>query len=357
MTSVDTAGAGVAGSALAALVASRLGEARAAALLAGMDLHPDLLVAPGGGVPRAVIAQALGAVLLDELLDRVPSGAAYVADRLSAGGTVFLDHGAVRTVAGVDCGALAPGQDGLVPVLSALGYAHRYTYELTALRMTGRSWCHVDLAAAVPQYFVSELHAQRFSEGFQEAAGRVLASSGDPVTEAAGTALARLGADRSLPLDSAVALLPVLVACFARQHDDPAVADYEVLLAESAEMAWIATEGTVFNHATDRVADVTAVAEAERAAGRPIKDEVEVSGTGRILQTAHRAAVVERTLRADDGSSVRRQVPGSFFEFITRQELPDGSGPDLAFDAANAQQIFAMTRSEGPGGARPGPPA
>ena len=43
-------------------------------------------------------------------------------------------------------------------------------YELTSLRMTGRSWCHRDLPADIPQYFVSELHADRFSEPFQEAA-------------------------------------------------------------------------------------------------------------------------------------------------------------------------------------------
>jgi len=337
----------VADSALFALVAAHVGDARAVELLGGLELHPHVLGPADDGVPRAVIAQALGVALLDDLLGRVPSAAAYVADRLVGGGTVFLDHGAVRTVAGVGCGELSPGQESLAPVLSALGYAHRFTYELTRLRMTGRSWCHLDLPAAVPQYFVSELHAERFSESFQRAAGRVLGSSRDPVSPDARTALAHLGAAGTLPLDRAKGLLPMLVACFGRQHDDPAEADYEALLAESAEMAWIATEGTAFNHATDRVADVVEVAEAERAAGRPIKDEVEVSGSGRILQTAHRAAVVERTFRAADGSTVRRQVPGSFFELITRRALPDGSGPDLAFDAANAQQIFAMTRSPG----------
>ena len=100
------------------------------------------------------------------------------------------------------------------------------------------------------------------------------------------------------------------------------------------------------NHMTDRVADVSAVAAAERAAGRPIKDTVEVSGSGRVRQTAHRAAQVTRLFPtgASGGHAVSLQVPGSFFEFITRDPLPDGSGPDLAFDAANAQQIFAMTR-------------
>ncbi|MGI8685556.1 MAG: 2-oxoadipate dioxygenase/decarboxylase family protein [Acidimicrobiales bacterium] len=341
------------GSALHTLVASRLGDVRAGDLLAGLELHPDVLAPAGATVPRAVLAQALGMLLLDDLLARVPSAAAYVADRRAGGGTVFLDHGAVRTVEGVDCGALPSGQEGVTRVLSALGYAHRYTYGLTRLGMTGRSWCHLDLPAAVPQYFVSELHAERFSEPFREAAARVLSTSVDPVDDAAGADLARLAADGALPADRAAALLPVLAACFGRQHADPAVDDYEALLAESAEMAWIATEGTVFNHATDRVADVVSVAEAERVAGRPIKDQVEVSGTGRILQTAHRAAVVERTLRAADGSRVTRPVPGSFFEFITRRALPDGSGPDLAFDAANAQQIFAMTRSAGPEAAAP----
>ena len=336
-------------SALSTLVATIVGDERATTLLAGMELHPSLLEPPSDAVPRVVLAQALGVLLMDELLQAVPSGAAYVADRLAAGGTVHLDHGAVRTVRGVPTGSLAEGQASLVPVLSALGYGHRFSYDLTALRMTGRSWCHQDLPAHVPQYFVSELHADRFSEGFQAAAARVLASSRDPVTDEAQADLTRLTLGGALSMDRCAALLPVMLGCFRRQHDAPAVADYEQLLAESAEMAWIATEGTVFNHATDRVADVVAVAEAERRAGRPVKDEVEVSASGRIIQTAHRAPLVERALQADDGATVVRQVPGSFFEFITRLPLPDGTGVDLAFDAANAQQIFSMTRAAGPG--------
>ena len=328
------------------LVAAHLGPERAGQLVGGLHLHPSLLVGPadtGGTVPRAVISQALGVLLLQDLLDRVPSAAAYAEDRVATGGTLFLDHGAVRTVTGVDCGALPPGQDALARVLAPLGYVHRFTYDLAALRMTGRSWCHQDLPAHVPQYFVSELHADRFSPAFQAAAARVLGTSTDPLDDVANAHLARVGARRELEPAQAEELLPALVRCFGRHHEDPDEADYEALLAESDEMAWIATEGTAFNHATDRVDDVTAVADAERAAGRPVKDQVEVSGSGRILQTAHRAVTVERSLRRD-GGTVTRRVPGSFFELITRHPLPDGSGPDLAFDAANAQQIFTMTR-------------
>ncbi len=108
------------------------------------------------------------------------------------------------------------------------------------------------------------------------------------------------------------------------------------------------------NHMTDRVADVSAVAATERAAGRPIKDSVEVSSSGRIRQTAHRAAQVRRSFPSgtEGGDVVSLGVPGSFFGVHHRRTpLPDGSGPDLAFDAANAQQIFAMT---GGGAGAPG---
>src|SRR5690606_34390782 len=118
---------------------------------------------------------------------------------------------------------------------------------------------------------------------------------------------------------------------------------HDVLRAESAEMAWIATEGTTCNHCTDRVDNVVAVADAERARGRPIKESVEVSTSGRVRQTAHRAATVVRRLPTLEGDVVEREVPGSFFEIISRDPLP-GGGLDLAFDAANATGIFAMTK-------------
>ncbi len=301
-----------------------------------MELHPALVEAPAA--TPAVVAQALGILLFDGLLDRVPSGAAYAEDRVAAGGTLFLDHGAVRTVTGVDCGELPEGHRSLTRALEKIGYEHGETYDLGRLGMTGRSWRHRDLPEHVPQYFVSELHAERFSPGFQAAAARVLGTSRDPL---AGVALDDLSADLSAdPASLLPTLVATLVACVRRHHDPPSLADYETLLAESAEMAWIATEGTAFNHATDRVPDVVALAETERAAGRPIKDGVEVSRSGRVIQTAHRAAPVERAFA---GGEVRT-VPGSFYEFITRLPLPDGSGIDLAFDASNAQEIFTMTR-------------
>jgi hypothetical protein len=119
--------------------------------------------------------------------------------------------------------------------------------------------------------------------------------------------------------------------------------DYETLKAESAEMAWISTEGNAFNHATDRVADVFATAEAQRVAGRAIKEKVEVSTSGRVRQTALIADKVTRGFIDADGQRVERVVPGSFYEFISRDLFPDSKRLDLAFDTGNATGIFNVT--------------
>ena len=143
-----------------------------------------------------------------------------------------------------------------------------------------------------------------------------------------------------------MALLPQLVACFDRQHAEPHWTDYQTLLAESPEMAWISTEGNAFNHATDRVTDLVALAQAQRDVGRPIKDRIEVSASGRVQQTAFRADPVRRRFVGDTGW-IERDVPGSFYEFIQRAPLPAALGQtmglDLAFDAGNATGIFGMT--------------
>ncbi|WP_323122670.1 DUF1338 domain-containing protein [Burkholderia alba] len=300
-----------------------------------------------GVVTRAELAQALNMALFADLLARVPTGRAYTGDVARDGGRVTFDHGALRTVRWASCGALPPGEAAFTRILRPLGYRLNGTYPLDRLKMTGRSYAHLDAPDQIAQYFVSELHPERFSEGFRQAVTRVLGTSVDPLTPQAVATLAELERDACLPLADACALLPVLARCFGRQHATPRLADYEALLAESAEMAWIATEGNVFNHATDRVADVDAVAAAQRALGRPIKAAVEVSKSGRVRQTAFRADPVRRRFVGAAGETVERDVPGSFYEFITRDVVEDRESGraalDLGFDAGNATGIFKMT--------------
>ncbi|HVW70919.1 MAG TPA: DUF1338 domain-containing protein [Steroidobacteraceae bacterium] len=318
-----------------------------AALLHTVHVSPFVVGRVGNDVPRAVLAQALNLLLFRDLLARVPTGRSYVEDVVAQGRRVVFDHGALRTVALGGMGALPAGEAAITRVLRPLGYKMSRVYPLDRLGMTGRSYTHLDFPEELPQFFVSELHPERFSPAFQEAVERVTASSRDPLSDEAKRALQELSVRGSLSFDEVRTLLPELVTCFQRQHANPSWSDYETLRAESAEMAWIATEGNVFNHATDRVACLKDVVAEQRRLGRPMKDTIEVSRSGRVRQTAFRADPVEREFVGEDSGVVRRSVPGSFYEFIQREKMRDAvTGHwrlDLAFDSSNAQGIFKMT--------------
>jgi len=329
------------------LLSKLLGREKADALFSTLNFPSILADWEAGIVTRAELAQAMNMALFEDLLTRSPNGRAYTQETIAQGGAVYFDHGALRTVRWTHTGALPPGEAAFTRILRPLGFRLNGRYPLDKLGMTGRAYAHEDAPDEIAQFFVSELHPERFSPAFQQAVTNVVGTSKDPLTPRALAQLWELERDGALPLDAAHELLPVIVGAFARQHDVPSEADYATLLTESAEMAWIATEGNAFNHATDRVADVFALSESEKAKGRPMKPDVERSRSGRVFQTAYRADIVARTFRAADGTLVTREVPGSFYEFITRKREFDQATrswmTDLRFDAGNAQGIFKMT--------------
>ncbi|WP_369059275.1 DUF1338 family protein [Caulobacter sp. 73W] len=332
---------------LARLLTTALGPDAAADLLATLELESVLTSEAGAAVSRGVFAMAMNGVLFHDLMGRVPTGAAYVGDRKAAGEKVVFDHGALRTVRFADgpTGALPGGIEAFTRIFEPLGYRQAGLYPLDRLKMTGRAYAHLDHPEGVPQFFLSELHVERFSPEFQDAAGRVFGTSRDPLGAEAVAALAAFAKDGRAPMDLAEKALPQIVAAFAVTHDVPALSDYQALKAESAEAAWISTEGASFNHATDRVVDVEATAEGQRQLGRAVKDRIEISGSGRVRQTAFRADHVDRHFVDADGGQVVRKVPGSFYEFITRDIDPATGQMDLAFDTGNAQGIFKMTEA------------
>ncbi|HEY1125365.1 MAG TPA: DUF1338 family protein [Sphingobium sp.] len=328
------------------LAAAILGQDRADYALSVLEIAPALL-ADGPRASRAQVAMALNLVLFARLLDDVPTAARHVAGVAARGERLCFDHGALRTIDG-PTGALPAGHAAFARLLEPLGYEVAGLYPLPRLRMTGRAYAHRDLPEAVPQFFVSELHVADLPEDAQAAAARIFGTSRDPIGKTEQALLDALAAaptsDAACDLDLARAGLPGLARAFGRQHDTPALADYETLRDHSAEGAWIATEGNAFNHATDRVPDVAALAERLRTDSWPIKDRLEISANARVRQTAFRADMVTRRFRLADGRTAERTVPGSFYEFISRDIDPATGRLDLTFDSGNATGIFAMTR-------------
>jgi hypothetical protein len=292
---------------------------------------------------RAQVAMALNAALFLDLLDRVPTAARYVSEMRARGEPIVFDHGALRTIDG-ETGALPAGHAAFLRFLAPLGYEVRGLYPLPALTMTGRAFVQVDLPETVPQFFVSELHMDQLAQPAQAAAVKVFGASTDPLGEAEWLALNSIGRHGDCTIEEGTVILRGALRAFERQHPVPALDDYQALLAHSKEGAWIATEGNAFNHATTRVPDVQSHAEDLKAAGYPLKPSVEISRNGRVRQTAILADKVVRPFRLADGSETKIDVPGSFYEFISRDVDPETGKLDLTFDSGNATGIFAVTR-------------
>ena len=329
-----------------ALVAAIIGQEGCDRLAATLQPMLPATVGELDQVSRAQFAAALNMLLFADLLDRVPTAAAHGAEVRAEGRRICMDHGAIRTVALVegDTGALPRGEQAVRRILEPLGYEDAATYPLPALRMTGRAYRHRDHPETIPQFFVSELHVEAFDEAFATVAARVFGASVDPLDGEAKGALAAYATGEALPFDHAVHVLPKIVAAFDRHHPPASLDDYDALKRGSKEAAWIATEGNAFNHATDRVDDVAALAGTLKEAGWPMKERLEISGNGRVRQTAFRADMVERSFATPSGAEHRMMVPGSFYEFISRDPDPETAGLDLSFDSGNATGIFHMTK-------------
>lgn len=334
-------------SVLQSVLTPNIGLARTERLLDILEIPAAILAQTGPQASRAAIAQALNMLLFEDLLDRVPAAKTYATDCRLESRRIMHDHGAVRTVSLQGMGSLPAGQEAITRILRPLGYSLNGVYPLERLKMTGRSHAQVDFPEELAQFFISELHPDRFSAAFQQAVRNVTVTSVDPLKPEAVAMLGELELAGWLPVDDAAKLLPLLTRCFCRQHPIPTLQDYETLQAESPEMAWIATEGNAFNHATDRVPNVDEVARQQKLLGQPMKLTVETSQSGRVRQTAFLAARVKRWFRTAHGNSIEREVNGSFYEFITRMHLPEDangkSALDLSFDSSNAQAIFKMT--------------
>jgi hypothetical protein len=333
---------------LSQLIRAILGDKAAEEMLATLLIDRRFLLESLGAVSRSVFAMAVGTVLFHELLTRAPTAAAYVADRRRQRERIIFDHGALRTIrlGSRTTGALPAGVDCFTRVLRPLGYQVAGSYPLDEWHMTGHAFTHREFPESLPQFFVSELHVERFSREFQAAAGRVFGGSRDSLTEIAQAAVAEFAEQGRCEMRLAVPALREIVAAFGRPHDPCALADYQILLAESPECAWIATEGGSLNHATDRVVDVAMTACAQRSLGRPVKPVIETSAAGSVRQTAFKPDLVRRPFRSADGSQIELMVPGPFYQFISRDCIigPDGKKHlDLRLDEDITRAVFKMT--------------
>ena len=279
--------------------------------------------------------------------ERVSHVQAYEEVVRRAGATFVNDHIAFRTIAAQKP---ATGISTLSRIFSALGYAAAGCYHFPDKYLSSLHFEHP--VAGFPKLFVSELELWHFPPQIRRAILRTLASHHDPLADDVLAALRGLN-DQT---DDARRKLHVRLLRWFHElpWDPPSRAAVEEVNAASQFAAWVLVHGYNVNHFTasinshgvEALGDIEKTIAALRAAGVPMKAEIEGARGSKLRQSATEAAVVDVPIR--QGSKTGRMPwTYAYFELAERGEVTDAGGERRRFEGflgPQATQLFEMTR-------------
>jgi len=283
--------------------------------------------------------------LLDALWARYRERVSYARvyeDVLKAhGGTFRNDHVAFRTIA---CQKPWSGLAAVARPFEALGYTAAATY-----RFPEKNLSSIHLAPpapGLPKIFVSELRAWELPARARRLALAAAAKAKPALTDDDLAALHDCG---SLTRARRSALLGRLLAHFGRPWPVPAKADVAALERDSQFGAWVLLHGNAVNHFTasidahgvDSLGDIEKTVSALKAAGVPMKPEIEGARGSKLRQSSTQAVVLPTPMRAGARTV---QVPWTYAYFeLAERPLIDGVRFE-GFLGGQAANLFEMTR-------------
>jgi hypothetical protein len=257
------------------------------------------------------------------------------------GGTFRNDHVAFRTIASQRPWS---GLAAVARPFEALGYVAAATY-----RFPDKKLSSIHLAPPspnLPKVFVSELRAWELPPRARRLALSAAAKSRPALGDAD---LADLHAIASLAAPRCKALLKKLLAHFARPWPAPAKSAVVALERETQFGAWVLLHGNSVNHFTAAVEahgveslnGIEKTVAALKAAGVPMKPEIEGAPGSRLRQSSTQAVVIPTAMKVGARAA---QVPWTYAYFeLAERPLVDGRRFD-GFLGGQATNLFEMTR-------------
>lgn len=293
-------------------------------------------------------------LLFDTLWDRYRERVAHVGTYeqviARAGATFVNDHIAFRTFA---CQRPLTGIASIARIFETLGYRAAACYNFDDKHLTAIHYEHPN--REFPKLFISELRVWELSNSAQLIITRAVAQHRESI---ATSALARLSSLSNERLDSrseAEVLAGVVGEFHTLPWPAPEKSDVEALNAESQYAAWVLVHGYNVNHFTSLINshgvaeldDIEKTADALRAAGVPMKAEIEGARGSKLRQTATEAAVIDVAVCAG-GQQTTIPWTYAYFELAERGEVFDPETGERhrfeGFLGPQATQLFEMTR-------------
>jgi hypothetical protein len=307
---------------------------------------------PSGPHARLAVTgdrERLLAYILDRLWvryrERVDFVRQYEAVIAAHGATFVNDHIAFRTLAGQEP---TTGIVSLARPFEALGYVPAGCYRFPDKHLSAIHLQHPN--GLFPKLFLSELQVWMLSASAQATLRSALAQHRPPLAD---DVLTRL--HRAAPDEHAALIAQVVDSLETLPWNVPQRSDVETLNRESQYAAWVLVHGYNVNHFTALVnshgvpalADIDATVATLRAAGIPMKTEIEGAPGSKLRQTATEAVRIDVPVR-DGEALITMPWSYAYFELAERGEITDPDtgrrGRFEGFLGAQATQLFEMTR-------------
>ena len=302
-------------------------------------------------IPVTSARERFAAELFDELWDRYRRRVAYVGlyERViqQAGATFFNDHIAFRTFA---CQSPPTGIASISRLFEALGYQAAGSYQFADKHLSATHFQHAN--PQFPKIFISELKVWELPPPARQIVQRTLRGHRAAVSEDFLAALTDLqeGDSRCEELLAGAVRffqeLPWLL---------PSKADVIAINAVSQYAAWVLVHGYQVNHFTSLINshgvpaldDIEKTIAALKAAGIPMKAEIEGERGSPLRQTATEAVQMEVDV-LDAGAPAKLPWTYAYFELAQRDTLVDPkTGKSIRFEGflgPQATNLFEMTK-------------
>ena len=309
------------------------------------------IAGPHKAIPVKSGREKFCAELFDVLWDRYRGRVSYVRTYeqviQKAGATFVNDHIAFRTFATQQ--PLA-GIATISRIFEALGYRAAGSYHFDDKQLSAIHFQHAN--PQFPKLFISELKVWELPVAARQTIEKAVRSHRPAIGGEALAALVNLDREDSL----AAELLPQVVAQF---HELPwilpAREEVQALNKVSQYAAWVLVHGYNVNHFTSLInshgvpalADIEKTIEALKAAGVPMKAEIEGERGSKLRQTATEAVTIDVAVH-DRGLPAKMPWTYAYFELAQRDNVPDPeTGKPVRFEGflgPQATNLFEMTR-------------
>lgn len=300
-------------------------------------------------------AETITEHLLDRLwanyCQRVPYARTYAELVRQKGGTVVNDHCAFRTF-NTHTGDQAPGIPAIGQVLESLGYMKKDPYHFLSKHLHSFHYEHAN--ERFPKFFVSQLEVQLLPEETARLINQAVANTPNALTGDSEHILAELKAKGELSEESGELLVEALVRFFARPWDPPLRSSVEAVDEHSQFGAWTLLHGNSVNHFTAYInhqhvaewPDIEATIAGLKAAGVPMKPEIEGERGSKLRQSSTQAVTERCVVREADGSLGELEWTYAYYELAERGHV-EINGERQRFNGflgEQATKLFEMTK-------------